>query len=679
MHRGLLAVMAIMCAPCVGWAILADAGSAGSDMASASPLAVQASARPLTLKASPNPTIAGQQIMLSGTLAGVRGGATVTLWGRQATQRQYRFSKSTKTGPHGGFKFTMRPRAIFTNRYWYVTARGLRSGTVFEKVEFNMTVGASDTIPPPGETITFTGHVGPSYAGHRFYLQQNSGSGWQPLARPWLDRNSYYKTTRTLSSVGNVQVRTFLPKTEKNANSYSSVLTVSVAPIHKIKHVVVIMQENRSFDSYFGTYPGADGINLATPPCVPDPLHGNAPVCAFLDHADSNSGGPHSQNNATADLNCSNFATRSGCQMNRFVGQAQTAANCGTNPTNPNCSPCISTTAGACNDVMGIHDGSDIPNYWNYAKAFVLQDHMFEPNASWSLPQHLFQVSEWSANCTNPFNAFSCRNALQNPNSNSGTTSNPNQGQLRYAWTDMTYLLHKSGISWGYYVFKGNEPDCENDAAMSCSPVQQGPQTPGIWNPLPAFTDVSQNGQLGNIQTLSNFFTAAHNGSLPGVSWIDPNATVSEHPPALVSAGQTYVTGLVNAIMQGPNWSSTAIFLSWDDWGGFYDHVVPPSVDQNGYGLRVPGILISPYARSGYIDHQTLSHDSYNKFIEDDFLGGHRLNPATDGRPDPRPGVREANPNLGDVTNEFDFNRSPRPPFVLPVCPADKLQPRRTC
>ncbi|TMM07855.1 MAG: phospholipase, partial [Actinobacteria bacterium] len=458
-----------------------------------------------------------------------------------------------------------------------------------------MTVGASDTIPPPG----------------------------------------------------------FLPKTEKNANSYSSALTVSVAPIHKIKHVVVIMQENRSFDSYFGTYPGADGINLATPPCVPDPLHGNAPVCAFLDHADSNSGGPHSQNNATADLNCSNFATRSGCQMNRFVGQAQTAANCGTNPTNPNCSPCISTTAGACNDVMGIHDGSDIPNYWNYAKAFVLQDHMFEPNASWSLPQHLFQVSEWSANCTNPFNAFSCRNALQNPNSNSGTTSNPNQGQLRYAWTDMTYLLHKSGISWGYYVFKGNEPDCENDAAMSCSPVQQGPQTPGIWNPLPAFTDVSQNRQLGNIQTLSNFFTAAHNGSLPGVSWIDPNATVSEHPPALVSAGQTYVTGLVNAIMQGPDWSSTAIFLSWDDWGGFYDHVVPPSVDQNGYGLRVPGILISPYARSGYIDHQTLSHDAYNKFIEDDFLGGQRLNPATDGRPDPRPGVREANPNLGDVTNEF--------------------------
>jgi phospholipase C len=85
------------------------------------------------------------------------------------------------------------------------------------------------------------------------------------------------------------------------------------------------------------------------------------------------------------------------------------------------------------------------------------------------------------------------------------------------------------------------------------------------------------------------------------------------------------------------------IFLSWDDWGGFYDHVVPPQVDQNGYGLRVPAIVMSPYARYGYIHHQTLSHDASVKFIEDDFLGAERLNPATDGRPDPRPDVREVN------------------------------------
>ena len=89
--------------------------------------------------------------------------------------------------------------------------------------------------------------------------------------------------------------------------------------------------------------------------------------------------------------------------------------------------------------------------------------------------------------------------------------------------------------------------------------------------------------------------------------------------------------------MRSPDWDSTAIFLAWDDWGGFYDHVVPPTVDHNGYGLRVPALVISPYARRGFVDHQTLSFDAYVKFIEDDFLGGQRLDPKTDGRPDPRP------------------------------------------
>ena len=123
--------------------------------------------------------------------------------------------------------------------------------------------------------------------------------------------------------------------------------------------------------------------------------------------------------------------------------------------------------------------------------------------------------------------------------------------------------------------------------------------------------------------------------------------------------------GVVNALMQGPDWSSTAIFVSWDDWGGFYDHVVPPQVDQNGYGLRVPGLVISPYARKGYIDHQTLSHDAYAKFIEDDFLGGARVDPKTDGRPDPRPDVRENANQLGDLRRDFDFTQSPRSPVIL--------------
>jgi phospholipase C len=496
--------------------------------------------------------------------------------------------------------------------------------------------------------------------------------------------------------------------------------------IHQIKHIVVIMQENRSFDSYFGTFPGADGIPMSNgvpTVCSPDPATGACDK-PFHDPTDKNAGGPHGQANATADINAG--------AMNGFVAQAEGAkSSCA--PNDPAC------TAGSTTDVMGYKTGADIPNYWSYAKDFVLQDQLFESNSSWSLPSHLYMVSEWSAKCSTSGDPQSCINALQspgNPPDFNSTVKNTIIGKCRtglktgdcaaalqaigitpdmatqlhqlvvtnckasdtlatcqsaidkasipdalrqkliaasnalappdYAWTDLTYLLHKQNVPWGYYVFNGTEPDCENDSAMTCAPVQQNATTPGIWNPLPYFDTVRQDGQLGNIQSLTNFYTAASNGTLPAVSWIDPTGAVSEHPPALVSTGQSYVTGLINTIMKGPDWNSTAIFLSWDDWGGFYDHVTPPVVDQNGYGLRVPGIVISPYAKTGYIDHQTLSHDAYVKFIEDDFLGGQRLDPATDGRPDPRPDVRESNPQLGNLINDFDFRQPPRPPVLLP-------------
>jgi phospholipase C len=319
---------------------------------------------------------------------------------------------------------------------------------------------------------------------------------------------------------------------------------------------------------------------------------------------------------------------------------------------------------------MGYFNGAEIRNYWRYAKDFVLQDHMYESNSSWSLPAHLFLVSGWSATCTNPYNPFSCV---------STSKPGPADGRLHWAWTDLTYLLHKAGVSWRYYIFTGTEPDCEIDANMSCHAVHQSSSTPGIWNPLPSFTDVAQDGQRSNVQSLRRFFSAAKAGKLPALSWVIPSGQVSEHPPGLVSAGQTYVTGLINAIMQSSDWKSTAIFLNWDDWGGFYDHVVPLAVDVNGYGLRVPAMVISPYARNGYIDHHTLSFDAYNKFIEDVFLNGQRLDPATDGRPDPRPTVRESLRVLGSLQRDFSFSQRPRSPVMLPVCPSTDLQPTPTC
>ena len=429
----------------------------------------------------------------------------------------------------------------------------------------------------------------------------------------------------------------------------------SAAPppgIEKIKHIVVIMQENRSFDSYFGTYPGADGIPRGV--CVPDPRGG----CVKPYHVskDRNIGGPHALKNALRDID--------GGAMDGFVREAVAARKACVDPHDPVCS---SPAAGS--DVMGYHDAREIPNYWAYARNYVLQDHMFEPNKSWSLPAHLLTVSAWSAKCSVKGDPMSCVSAPDLPATPPDFRGNLKKKIPDYAWTDITYLLHKHNVSWRYYVFSGTQPDCEDDAAISCKPIPQDAKTPGIWNPLPWFSTVRENWQLSNITPLGNFFKAARKGKLPAVSWIVPTQKVSEHPPGLVSAGQAYVTTLVNAIMRSPNWSSTAIFLTWDDWGGFYDHVLPPTVDEESYGLRVPGLVISPYAKRGYIDHQILSFDAYLKFIEDRFLDGERLNPKTDGRPDPRPYVREDIPLLGNLVDDFDFTQKPMAPLVLDPYP----------
>ena len=178
-----------------------------------------------------------------------------------------------------------------------------------------------------------------------------------------------------------------------------------------------------------------------------------------------------------------------------------------------------------------------------------------------------------------------------------------------------------------------------------------------------------------NVRPVNEYLASAADGSLPAVTWIAPSSNVSDHPggPSTVKNAMAYVTRLVNAAMEGPEWGSTAIFLTWDDWGGFYDHVQPPRVDAMGFGLRVPALVISPYAKPGYVDHTTLSFDSYLKLIEDRFLGGDRLDPATMSRPDSRPTVREryANP----LSHAFDFGQDPNPPLVLEPWPWKALEP----
>jgi phospholipase C len=367
---------------------------------------------------------------------------------------------------------------------------------------------------------------------------------------------------------------------------------------------------------------------------------------------------------------------------------------------------------------MGYHDAREIPNYWAYARNYALDDHMFESVASWSLPAHLFLVSGWSAFCNRIGEATSCKTqlgldhafptvaskaTLHNSDRRVSACLRAHHVKLKlheplvkqihhahtgyivelclqpllidrlndrnFAWTDLTYLLHKHHVSWGYFVKKGLQPDCLAGLGAACPSEIQDAGTPSEWNPLPSFTDVKSDHQLANVAGLPSFLAAARSGNLPAVSWVIPDVANSDHYPGSVTQAQTYVTNLINTVMRGPDWKSTAIFLTWDDWGGFYDHMAPPRVDANGYGLRVPALVISPYAKKGFIDHQVLSFDAFNKFIEDDFLGRHRLNPKTDGRPDPRPDVRESLAILGDLRKDFDFNQPPRPPLLLSLHP----------
>jgi len=408
--------------------------------------------------------------------------------------------------------------------------------------------------------------------------------------------------------------------------------------IHKIQHVIMIMQENRSFDSYFGVYPGAIGIpmNHGVPTvCVPDPMAGDC-VKPYVLHADSSQGGPHTSPASARDINRG--------KMDGFIAEAETRCRRGGGPC-----PAL--------DVMGYHTGTDIPNYWAYAENFVLDDMMFESDHSWSLPSHLALTSGWSAVCRSQ-DPMSCTSSIS-PRRPTSTNPTP------YAWTDLTWLLHKNNVSWGYYLDHGPQSSTNPGGV---------PQT---WSVLSGFGDVHQDGQTGNIQPLTAFMAQAQAGTLPEVSWIVPNVQDSEHPPAKVSTGQAYVTRIINAVMSSRDWGSSAIFLAWDDWSGMYDGVVPPTADSLGYGIRVPGLVISPYARRGLIDSQTLSFDAYLKFIEDDFLGGARLDPRTDGRLDSRTGVRENLPLLGDLTKDFNFSQAPLPPLILDPCPASTtLTPR---
>jgi uncharacterized protein (TIGR03437 family) len=361
--------------------------------------------------------------------------------------------------------------------------------------------------------------------------------------------------------------------------------------LEKIQQFVFIMQENRSFDHYFGTYPGAEG----TPPgiCLPNPL-GGACVAPYHNTAVVNQGGGHFYYNA---LTCID-----GGLMDGFL-------------------------PGSAGDAMGWHDYHEIPNYWSYANLYVLQDRLFESVVSFSLPAHLYMLAAQSG----------------------GYVGSTGQGYpASYGFPEITELLGSGKIDWRYYVNRGGAAGA---ADLDDGDTNVDETTYTFWNPLPAFPLVKNNPtQFARLTNATQFYTDAQNGTLPQVSWVIPNNVQSEHPPGSITTGMNYVTGLVNAVMNSPQWDTTAIFLAWDDWGGFYDHVAPPNVDQYGLGIRVPGLVISPYSRAGYVDHRSYSFESWLRVVEERF----GVIPMT---------ARDN--NAADMTDAFDFTQQPRPGAIL--------------
>ncbi len=203
----------------------------------------------------------------------------------------------------------------------------------------------------------------------------------------------------------------------------------------------------------------------------------------------------------------------------------------------------------------------------------------------------------------------------------------------------MAELLQNTGVSWKYYDEKAN------------------PHKHSLWNPLPGFKAFQKSPELmSHLVGLSELYADARAGTLPQVCWIVPTARDSEHPPADSARGMRHVTDMINAIMSGPNWKDTVIILTWDDYGGFYDHVMPPSVNEYGYGPRVPTLVISPFARPGTICHSTFDFTSPLKLIEEKF----GLKPLAS---------RDA--GAKDMLDCFDFHQKPVAADV--ITPATKL------
>lgn len=384
--------------------------------------------------------------------------------------------------------------------------------------------------------------------------------------------------------------------------------------LNNIQHIVFIIKENRSFDNYFGTFPGADGATtgkISTGEVIP---LGQTPDRT-----------PH-------DL-CHSFfcATQSidGGNMDRFDMVYQGNVN------------------GTMLPYTQLRE-QDIPNYFALAKQFVLADRMFSSLEGASFPNHLYTIAGDSGgavqNPADPLNPNNSGIVTWGCDSDSVTTvlmvDDDGDVSTKFPCFDIPTLgdrLEAAGISWKSYAPGAGQPGY-------------------MWSTYDAIDHIRNTSLWAeHVVPDTQFATDALNGNLPAVSWV-VTGTASEHPNASSCVGENWTVTQLNAIMHGPDWASTAVFITWDDFGGFYDHVPPPILDQYGLGPRVPLLIISPYAKSGYISHTQYEFSSVLRLIEERYS----LQSLS---------TRDA--GASDMLDSFDFSQKPQPPFVLQTrsCP----------
>ncbi len=370
------------------------------------------------------------------------------------------------------------------------------------------------------------------------------------------------------------------------------------APRTPIKHFIVLMQENHTYDNYFGTYPRGD--RLPSGVCMLKHLGRPKAGCVkpFWIGGRAITDLPHSPLTYRTQFN--------GGRMNGFVAAFNLVGLSG-------------TTA------MGHYDARDLPFYWNVADQYVLFDRFFSSGGTGSFANHMWWVTATSG----------------------GTTKSDSVPTTGYDKLPMIFdRLEKAGVSWKFYV-QNYDPkiNFRNRPASD-----RGSQV--IWVPPLVYPRYLKNPKLfSHIVDLSQYYKDLDAGTLPEVAYIAPSGA-SEHPPGSVEAGQVFVRTLINSLMASPYWPKSAFMWAYDDWGGWYDHVKPPQIDKYGYGFRVPALLVSPYARRGYIDSTTLDFTSILKFIEQNW----NLKPLA---------VRDA--RAKSFVGAFDFSQAPRAAAFVPA------------